>query len=80
MQNNNALRAKKLAKPEWGSRGRTHEDFKKLMEEEKYLNENINFSFTHEWEGSGDWSDFEKYFIEPSHGSKKKIVPIVTVL
>ena len=80
MQNNNALRAKKLAKPEWGSQGRTHEDFKKLMEEEKYLNENMNFSFTHEWEGSGDWSNFEKYFVEPSQGSKKKIVPIVTVL
>ena len=53
---NAAKRARKLAKPkEWGDEGRDHEQFMALIAEEKMLNETINFTFEHEWSGSGKW-------------------------
>jgi hypothetical protein len=50
-----ATRARRLAKPRWGEDGRTPDDFSKMLQEERMLNQTINFSFTFEWSGAGDW-------------------------
>lgn len=54
---NPSIRARKIAKPgEWDFEGRTDEQFHELVEEEKWLNHNIDFSFKYAWQGEGDWS------------------------
>lgn len=63
MNGNAAKRARKLAKPSWGDQGRSYQDFQKLLEEEFYLNQTIQWSFNWKWVSSGDWSDVEKYKI-----------------
>lgn len=70
IQDNTAKRARVFAKPSWGDEGRTHEQFMSLLAEEKVMNQSIDFTFEHIWEGEGDWSDFEKYQIEVP-GSEK---------
>ena len=56
MQSNAALRARALAKPTWDKKkGRDDIDFNDLLEEEKFLNENIDFSFEHKFIGTGKW-------------------------
>ena len=53
---NAAKRAKKLAKPtEWGVEGRDHIQFMALLEEEKMLNETVDFTFDYAWSGKGKW-------------------------
>ena len=55
---NPSIRARNIAKPtEWSWEGRNPEQFHELVEEEKWLNENIDFSFEFAWQGQGDWSD-----------------------
>jgi len=60
---NTATRARKFAKPSWGDEGRNHEEFMALLEEERMLNETIDFSFEHAWEGDGYWGDSKQYEI-----------------
>ena len=56
MQSNAAQRARALAKPTWDKKkGRDDIDFNDLLEEEKFLNENIDFSFEHKFVGTGKW-------------------------
>ena len=56
MQSNPALRARALAKPDWDKlAGRGDIDFNDLLEEEKFLNDNIDFTFSHEFIGTGKW-------------------------
>lgn len=75
METNNSLRARRLAKPKWGITGRSHEEFHNLLEEEKFLNQTVNLSFEYEYKGEGDWSNPERFYVEPSKG--KKITPIL---
>ena len=64
MQSNPALRARALAKPSWDKiEGRGDIDFNDLLEEEKFLNENIDFTFDYEYIGTGKW-DREQHTIE----------------
>lgn len=77
VQTNNAKRAKKFAKPSWGDEGRSHEEFHALLEEEKLLNSTVDLSFEYEWQGQGDWSNPERFRVEPSKGKIKKITPII---
>jgi len=57
MQSNPALRARALAKPDWDKlAGRGDIDFNDLLEEEKFLNDNIDFSFKHKYLGTGKWN------------------------
>jgi hypothetical protein len=73
MQGNAAIRARKLAKPKWGEKGRSHEDFDNLLNEEFYLNQITDWNFNWSWQGSGDWSDHTSYQIEtPSSRSKNE--------
>lgn len=61
MTSNPAKRARKLAKPSWGTEGRTGDDFAILLEEEADLNSRIDWSFAYQWQGSGDWQDYQEY-------------------
>ena len=56
MQSNAAQRARALAKPTWDKlKGRDDIDFNDLLEEEKFLNENIDFTFDYKYVGTGKW-------------------------
>ena len=37
------------------------------------MNECVDFTFEHVWEGEGDWSDAEKYIIEVPGGESWKM-------
>ncbi len=52
---NTALRARKLARPDWGIDGRDGADFSKLLQRELVLNATIDFSFDYHYVGSGKW-------------------------
>lgn len=64
MDSNPAVRARKLAKPEWGIDGRSKEDFKSLIDEEAELNKTVDWSFNHTWAGNGCWSLANEYDID----------------
>ncbi len=67
MQSNTVKRARKLAKPKWSdTEGRSGQDFADLLNEEAYLNKNIDFSFKLKWEGSGDWGNYKDYEVAVS--------------
>ena len=67
IQANTAKRARKLAKPEWDEEeGRSGQDFTDLLNEEAYLNANIDFSFSHHYIGEGDWGNYNDYAVEVS--------------
>jgi hypothetical protein len=55
IKSSGATRARRIAKPEWGENGRTDSDFMKLLNEEKVLNQTLDFSFKLEWKGEGNW-------------------------
>lgn len=70
-QSNTVKRARKLAKPTWSNEeGRSDQDFTDLLNEEKYLNENIDFSFHLKWQGNGDWGDSDKYIVDVSNNKR----------
>lgn len=74
-QSNTVKRARKLAKPTWSAEeGRSPDDFGRLLEEESYLNATIDFSFHLQWQGSGDWSNWQDYVVEVS-SEKRDIIP-----
>ena len=67
MQSNTVKRARKLAKPSWSDEdGRDGQDFSDLLDEEKELNETIDFSFKLHWIESGDWSNYVDYQVDVS--------------
>jgi hypothetical protein len=76
---NAAVRARKLAKPSWGDTGRTHDEFRDLIEEEKYLNSITDFSFEYSWSGSGYWGNSSDYIVPVAGQHSNKVIPI-TVL
>lgn len=58
MQSNAAMRARRLAKPQWDlESGRDDNEFWDILVEEKKLNETIDFSFEYKYKNSGDWSN-----------------------
>lgn len=74
-QSNTVKRARKLAKPTWSVEdGRGDQDFADLLNEEKHLNETIDFTFHLQWNGTGNWSDEEKYRVEVSN-TKRDVMP-----
>ena len=81
---NAAKRARKLAKPNWQDpdSGRNHEEFMALIEEERELNTNINFTFKYNWTGSGDWGNSEIYNVSVpnTHTSSGSTQPTETVI
>jgi hypothetical protein len=75
LQSNTVKRARKLAKPDWSSsEGRSGQDFADLLDEEAYLNATIDFGFHLDWQGTGDWGDYEKYQVDVSSKSRD-IIP-----
>lgn len=54
---NASTRARRIAKPRWGENGRPDPEFKELEKQLVHMNNNVNFSFEYQWEGSGDWSN-----------------------
>jgi len=65
LQSNTTKRARKLAKPEWSDEeGRSGADFMDLLNEEKHLNETVDFSFKLHWVDSGDWSNYTDYQVK----------------
>lgn len=77
-QNSTAKRARVFAKPKWGDQGRSDPEFWQLLKDERILNQCVDFTFDHVWQGQGDWSDHEKYQVEVPGGeswrmSKNKI-------
>lgn len=74
---NTAKRARVFAKPKWGEEGRSHDEFMWLLQEEMIMNQCVDFTFDHVWEGEGDWSDFEKYIIDVPGGDTWKVAKSV---
>lgn len=74
-QSNTVKRARKLAKPSWSvEEGRSDDDFGRLLDEERMLNDTIDFSFHLQWQGTGDWSNYQDYIVEVSNHSRD-IIP-----
>lgn len=68
IQANTAKRARKLARPDWDvEAGRSGQDFSDLLKEESYLNKKIDFSFEHQYIGSGDWGNYKDYEVAVSN-------------
>jgi len=56
LKSNAAYRARRLAKPDWDLKeGRNDEEFFNLLDEEKILNNTIDFSFKYTYINSGQW-------------------------
>jgi hypothetical protein len=75
LQSNTTKRARKLAKPTWSiEEGRSGQDFSDLLNEEKLLNETIDFTFKLHWVESGDWGNYADYEIKVSD-TKRDAIP-----
>jgi hypothetical protein len=71
LQSNTTKRARKLARPTWSDEeGRSGQDFMDLLNEEKMLNETIDFSFKLHWIESGDWGNYADYEVKVSDTTK----------
>jgi hypothetical protein len=67
LQSNTSKRARKLARPDWDiDEGRSGQDFTDLLNEELYLNSEVDFSFKNHYIGEGDWGNFNDYVVEVS--------------
>ena len=56
LKSNAAYRARRLAKPDWDLKeGRNDDEFFKLLDEEKILNETVDFSFKYTYINTGQW-------------------------
>ena len=77
---NAAKRARKLAKPNWENpeTGRNHEEFMKLLAEEKELNSTVDFTFKYNWSGTGSWENPEVYAVAVP--DKHTTAPITTAI
>ena len=58
MTSNAAIRARRLAKPDWGMEGRSATDYNDLFAEERELNKTIDWTFNYHWSGKGDWGNY----------------------
>jgi len=79
LKSNAAIRARILAKPPWGAEGRNDKDFWELLEEERMLNETIDFTFNYRYQQRGSWRNNQDFSI-PVPGSKNKkniSIPII---
>ena len=75
LQSNTTKRARKLAKPSWSTEeGRSGQDFADLLDEEKLLNDTVDFTFKLHWVESGDWGNYADYEIKVSD-TKRDIIP-----
>jgi hypothetical protein len=78
MSSNAAIRAKRLAKPKWGMQGRTKNEFMEIIDEERFLNKTVNWSFEYSWNDCGNWDDHEFYETDISMKTNKdNIQPII---
>jgi hypothetical protein len=74
MMSNTAKRARRLAKPKWSiDEGRSGQDFTDLLEEEKFLNNTIDFSFNYRYRGKGNWGNYKDFEREVSNVSSVAI-------
>lgn len=72
MKSNTAVRARKLARPEWSlENGRNDLEFMELLDEERYLNKEMNFGFECHYTDTGTWNSNEYIVAVPS----KTIIP-----
>ena len=56
LKSNAAYRARRLAKPDWDLKeGRNDDEFFKLLDEEKILNDTVDFSFKYTYINTGQW-------------------------
>ncbi len=55
LTSNTAIRARKLARPDWGQDGRGNEDFAKLLKKELILNATLDFTFDYHYKDQGQW-------------------------
>jgi hypothetical protein len=79
VQLNTAKRSRIFAKPKWGDEGRNHDEFMELLDEEMKLNETIDFTFEHTWEGSGNWGDATQYIVNvPDKIVRNQNIPFST--
>lgn len=73
MMSNAAKRARRLAKPDWDlETGRNDDDFWKLLEEERILNETINFSFEYKFKEKGRWNINDNNIEVPNQTNETK--------
>ena len=73
IQANTAKRARKLAKADWDvNEGRSGQDFSDLLREEEELNASMDFSFEHQYKGTGDWSDADKYIVTLAEKAERR--------
>ena len=73
IQANTAKRARKLAKTTWSDEeGRSGQDFSDLLNEEFALNATVDFSFEHKYQGTGDWSNSDKYVVTLDEKAAKR--------
>lgn len=76
MMSNTAARARRLARPSWSvETGRGDSDFGHLLEEEKILNETIDFSFKYRYKGKGDWGNHKKYSVDVPNQMRAEAIP-----
>lgn len=74
IQANTAKRARALAKPSWDlQEGRSGSDFNDLLEEEKWLNQTVDFSFQHSYKGTGNWGNVTDYEVEVSNTKRDEL-------
>jgi hypothetical protein len=74
MMSNTAKRARKLAKPTWDAeQGRDGQDFTDLLNEEEYLNKNVDFSFEYHYIGYGNWGNYKEFEVEVSNVARDVI-------
>jgi hypothetical protein len=74
LQSNTVKRARKLAKPSWSDEdGRSGQDFADLLDEEKMLNETVDFSFNLRYMGNGDWGNYADYTVKVSDTKREDI-------
>ena len=74
-QSNTVKRARRLAKPKWSDEeGRSGQDFTDLLNEEEYLNKNMDFTFDLHYVGTGDWGNYVDYEVNVSD-KKRDAIP-----
>jgi hypothetical protein len=72
---NTAKRARKLAKPNWSDEvGRDDSQFGDMLKEEVLLNQTMDFSFTYQYTGSGNWGNIADYKI-PVPNKSAVVIP-----
>ncbi len=79
IKNNTATRARRLAKPKWGEDGRTDADFSFILTEEQILNDTIDWSFSHKYLGTGNWSNKDDFIVNVPNKTTTTSVSTVNI-